>query len=131
MSSDQIERLSAKLWQKFQQEARRLDLQTPAGLGQTPAAGETIQAIWLDETFLKIQHELWYLLTAVDQQGGLLYHRLVPNRSKDTIWDFWNEIFQKYPQINFVVTAGWTAYETACKRTQKSLIHVQHLHSGD
>lgn len=92
---------------------------------------QQIRAVWIDETFIKIQGRTWYLIVAVDRKGRALTHKLVDTREENSLDVFWNELILKCPQLRLIVTEGLPGYERMCKKQKKRMCHIQHIHKGD
>ncbi|MFX0064750.1 MAG: DDE-type integrase/transposase/recombinase [Candidatus Hermodarchaeota archaeon] len=100
-------------------------------LGLDMTSCHSIQIIWVDKTFIKIQGQTWYLTVAVDKVGGVVHHRLLDNRSEKALRVFWDELTQKCPHIQLLVTDGLPGYEKMCKSQKKRVFHIQHIHKND
>ena len=131
LSLAQLTRLLNAFWVTVLEEAIALEQLEDQWLGMPRQVCETIQAIWVDETFIKIQGRTWYLIVAVDKIGRVIHHRLMANRSEEALEAFWNELVYKCPHIQLLVTDGWTVYERICKNQKCHLFHVQHIHKDD
>jgi transposase-like protein len=131
VSTAGLSRLLDAFWQTFLEESLELELLEREWSGLSTAECGQILSVWIDETFIKIQGETWYLITAVNSQGLPIHHQLAKNRFEEVIWSFWEVLMKKCPFIKLIVTDGFLAYGKACKKMQQRVLHVQHVHKGD
>jgi transposase-like protein len=131
LSTGQLARLLQAFWKAVLVDACRLEQLEHQWLGLSTEACHQIRTIWVDETFIKIQGQTWYLIVAVDKIGRVIHHRLLDNRSENALCLFWDELTEKCPHIQLIVTDGISGYERMCKNQKQRLFHIQHIHKDD
>lgn len=131
LSKGQLTRIFTTFWQTVLAEALTLEILEKQWLGISRHESTQIRALWIDETFIKIQGTIWYLIVAVDTNGRVINHKLVDTREADSWEVFWNELVLKCPHLQLIVTDGLSGYERLCKTQKKRLYHIQHIHKDD
>jgi hypothetical protein len=131
LSAGQLSRILTSFWKAVLTDALALESFEHQWLGLPRHECRQIRAVWMDETFIKIQGKTWYLIVAVDSNGRVINHKLVDTRDEESLEMFWNELILKCPHLQLIVTDGLPGYERMCKKQKKRMYHIQHIHKDD
>jgi len=92
----------------------------------------TSEIIYVDETFIKIVGENYYLVVVVDGDRDVLAWDLVRKRTWENILRIVNEAIDRlehFPEI--IVTDDFSTYRKVVKVLNKDIIHIRHVHKGN
>src|SRR4030043_631685 len=94
---------------------------------EQPMNGE---AIYIDETFIKIEKKMWYLIVFLSEKGNVLAFELVKKRTKDKILELFKKAERRLGKtVKLFVTDDFSAYKSVATDLGRDIIHVRHIHS--
>jgi transposase-like protein len=86
------------------------------------------QAIYMDETFLKIKGSTYYLIVAVNSEGIPLCWKLASSRKGEIIEGVLKEVFQHHGTPKIIITDGNPTYKKVLTHLRYEGIHIIHIH---
>lgn len=85
--------------------------------------------LFIDETFLTINHKTWYLIVITNGDNEIMAIKLVKRREKSIILDMVNECATRMPNgLEMLITDGFTTYKGVARGLNRAIIHVRHIH---
>ncbi|MHA1439374.1 MAG: DDE-type integrase/transposase/recombinase [Promethearchaeota archaeon] len=94
---------------------------------ESPINGE---AVYIDETFIKILRKTWYLIVFLSEKGNVLAFELVEKRSKEKILELFKKAEQRLgKKAKMMITDDFQVYKSAATDLGRDMIHVRHIHS--
>jgi len=86
-------------------------------------------AIYIDETFIKIAKKMWYLIVLLSEKGNVLAFELVKQRKKDKILELFKKAEQRLgKKVKIFITDDFSAYKGVATDLGRNIIHVRHIH---
>jgi hypothetical protein len=93
---------------------------------KSPLEGE---AIYIDETFIKICRKTWYLIVFLSNKGNVLAFELVKHRKKEKILELFKKAEQRLgKEVKLFATDDFSAYKGVANGLGRDIIHVRHIH---
>jgi hypothetical protein len=93
---------------------------------ESPIDGE---AIYIDETFIKIAKKTWYLIVFLSEKGNVLAFELVKQRKKDKILELFKKAEQRLGmEVKIFITDDFPTYKGVATGLGRNIIHVRHIH---
>jgi len=91
-----------------------------------PSSGE---AIFIDETFIKIAKRMWYLIVFLSEKGNVLAFELVKKRTKEKILELFKKAEQRLDkEVKIFITDDFPTYKGVAIGLERDIIHVRHIH---
>lgn len=85
--------------------------------------------LFMDETFIKINHKTWYIIVAITGFHHVMAYRVVEQRSMDTLIDIVKDCEKRLLDgLRILVTDGFLAYIGVAQALNHPLIHIRHIH---
>ncbi len=94
---------------------------------KSPINGE---AVYIDETFIKILKKTWYLIVFLSEKGNILAFELVKKRKKDKIQESFKKAEQRLGKpVKMFIIDDFSTYKGMATGLGRDIIHVRHIHS--
>jgi len=95
-------------------------------LWKSPIDGD---AIYIDETFIKICKKKWYLIVFLSDKGNVLAFELVKQRKKEKILELFKKAEQRLgKEVKIFMTDDFSVYKGVATGLERDIIHVRHIH---
>lgn len=86
-------------------------------------------AIYIDETFIKICKKTWYLIVFLSDKGNVLAFELVKQRKKDKILELFKRAERRLgKEVKTFFTDDFSTYKGVATDLGRDIIHVRHIH---
>ena len=83
----------------------------------------------VDETFIKINGRVWYLVVAINEDRQVLAWDLVMKRDSKTKSRILQDAISRtldFPKM--IITDDFSSYKRAVKLLKYNLVHIRHIH---